>query len=298
MGILHAPAFFFFFFKKKHKEPHNYRIPGQFSRNVVDIWSGPFWKQPSHEAQTDWLTPLAKLQPAHPPYFTQNKKARKRLLSRVQFRVYVHLPSQHLHLTPSLHSQLLTWRPFLFLFWAAGISVLWTPGHPYHARGKSIWNTHFLLLWCPCISVVRSLLISTMVRKVLPREWISGTLAGAGGEGNGNPAQCSCLENPTEPGMPQSTGSRRVRHDLEQQQQHGAGATKGLFYWSHLSCLKGQPESDMLCALQVLDEDKQVKALGLLCLPCPFTLSWPARPHPFPQPAEVSWLIFTFLCIT
>ena len=70
-------------------------------------------------------------------------------------------------------------------------------------------------------------------------------------------------------------GSQRVRHDLatEQQQQHGAGWTKELFHWSHLSCLKGQPESDMLCALQVLDEDKQVKALGLLCLPCPSTLS-------------------------
>ena len=98
MGILHAPAFLK---KNKNKEPHNYRIPGQFSRNVVDIWSGPFWKQPSHEAQTDWLTPFAKLQPAHPPCFTQNKKARERLLSRVQSRVYVHLPSQHLHFTPS-----------------------------------------------------------------------------------------------------------------------------------------------------------------------------------------------------
>ena len=162
---------------------------------------------------------------------------------------------------------------------------------------KRLKHSHFLLLWCPCSSVVRSLLVSTMVRKVLPREWISGTLAGAGGEGNGNPAQCSCLENPTEPDMPQSMGSRRVRHDLEQQ-QHGAGGTKGLFYWSHLSCLKGQPESDMLRALQVLDEDKQVKALGPLCLPRPSTLSWPARPHPFPQPTEVSWLIFTFLCIT
>ena len=70
------PCFFFFFFLK---QPHRHRIPGQFSRNVVDIWSGPFWKQPSHEAQTDWLTPLAKLQLAHWPYFTQNKKAREHL---------------------------------------------------------------------------------------------------------------------------------------------------------------------------------------------------------------------------
>ena len=35
------------------------------------------------------------------------------------------------------------------------------------------------------------------------------------GEGNGNPLQYSCLENPMteEPGRPQSMGSQRVRHD-------------------------------------------------------------------------------------
>ena len=35
------------------------------------------------------------------------------------------------------------------------------------------------------------------------------------GEGNGNPLQCSCLENPRdgEPGGLQSTGSHRVGHD-------------------------------------------------------------------------------------
>ena len=35
------------------------------------------------------------------------------------------------------------------------------------------------------------------------------------GEGNGNPLQCSCLENPRdgEPGGPPSTGSHRVGHD-------------------------------------------------------------------------------------
>ena len=34
------------------------------------------------------------------------------------------------------------------------------------------------------------------------------------GEGNGNPLQYSCLENPMteEPGRPQSMGSQRVRH--------------------------------------------------------------------------------------
>ena len=35
------------------------------------------------------------------------------------------------------------------------------------------------------------------------------------GEGNGNPLQCSCLENPgtEKPGGQPSMGSRRVRHD-------------------------------------------------------------------------------------
>ena len=41
------------------------------------------------------------------------------------------------------------------------------------------------------------------------------SLQGNHGEGNGNPPQYSCLENPMEeePGGPQSTRSRRVRHD-------------------------------------------------------------------------------------
>ena len=70
--------------------------------------------------------------------------------------------------------------------------------------------------------------------------------------------------------MLQAMGSQRVRHDLatEQQQKHGAGGTKEPFYRSRLSCLKDQLDSDMLCALQVLDE----KALGLLCLPRASTL--------------------------
>ena len=43
---------------------------------------------------------------------------------------------------------------------------------------------------------------------------ISGTLGAYLGEGNGNPLQYSCLENPTEePGRLQSMRSQRVRHD-------------------------------------------------------------------------------------
>ena len=40
-----------------------------------------------------------------------------------------------------------------------------------------------------------------------------GSIPGSGrspGEGNGNPLQYSCLENPMEPGRLQSTGSQRV----------------------------------------------------------------------------------------
>ena len=44
-----------------------------------------------------------------------------------------------------------------------------------------------------------------------------GSIPGLGrspGEGNGNPLQYSCLENPIEkPGRLQSTGSQSVRHD-------------------------------------------------------------------------------------
>ena len=38
-------------------------------------------------------------------------------------------------------------------------------------------------------------------------------------EENGNPLQYSCLENPMEPGVPQSMGLQRVRHDLGTEQQ-------------------------------------------------------------------------------
>ena len=42
----------------------------------------------------------------------------------------------------------------------------------------------------------------------------------ARGEGNGNPLQCSCLEDPVDRGAwgPQSIGSQRVRHDLVTEQ--------------------------------------------------------------------------------
>ena len=52
----------------------------------------------------------------------------------------------------------------------------------------------------------------------------AGSIPGLGrssGEGNGNPLQYSCLENPwtEEPGRLQSMGLQRVRHDLATKQQ-------------------------------------------------------------------------------
>ena len=57
-----------------------------------------------------------------------------------------------------------------------------------------------------------------MVKNLPASEEEVGSVAGRGrspGEGNGNPLQYSCLENPMEeePGRLQSTGSQRVGHD-------------------------------------------------------------------------------------
>ena len=53
-----------------------------------------------------------------------------------------------------------------------------------------------------------------------PRD--TGTIPGSGrspGEGNGNPLQCSCLGNQTDPGGLQLLGLQRDRHDLATKQQ-------------------------------------------------------------------------------
>ena len=57
-----------------------------------------------------------------------------------------------------------------------------------------------------------------MVKNLPASEEEVGSVAGRGrspGEGNGNPLQYSCLENPMEeePGGLQSMGSQRVGHD-------------------------------------------------------------------------------------
>ena len=58
------------------------------------------------------------------------------------------------------------------------------------------------------------------------------------GEGNGNPLQCSCLENPGtgEPGGLPSMGSHRVRHDWSDLVAAAAAAAmyKNVFFLSHI----------------------------------------------------------------
>ena len=56
-------------------------------------------------------------------------------------------------------------------------------------------------------------------------------LARSPGEGNGNPLQYSCLENPIEPGRLPSMGSQRVRHDWV--------TSLSLFLYIYISGLNG-----------------------------------------------------------
>ena len=53
------------------------------------------------------------------------------------------------------------------------------------------------------------------------------------GEGNGNPLQCSCLENPRDGGLP-SMGSHRVGHDWS---DLAAAAAAVCIYWSQTTNL-------------------------------------------------------------
>ena len=71
----------------------------------------------------------------------------------------------------------------------------------------------------------------------------TGSIPGSGrspGEGNGNPLQYYCLENPTkEPAGLQSMGSQTIRHDRATQQQKEAQEQhepplQNTTLWSHL----------------------------------------------------------------
>ena len=60
-----------------------------------------------------------------------------------------------------------------------------------------------------------------------------GSIQGSGrscGEGNGNPLQYSCLENPMDRGAWKSMGSKRARQDLvtKQQQQQQSPELRGM----------------------------------------------------------------------
>ena len=74
------------------------------------------------------------------------------------------------------------------------------------------------------------------------------------GEGNGNPLQCSCLENPRKPGGLPSMGSHRVRHDWSDLAVAAAGWKRGLHHYlaSNDKHLQGTRSlyrlSNLLCA--------------------------------------------------
>ena len=59
------------------------------------------------------------------------------------------------------------------------------------------------------------------------------------GEGNGNPLQCSCLENPRdgEPGWLPSMGSYRVRHDRSDLAAVAAAVVRLILHENQSLCL-------------------------------------------------------------
>ena len=98
------------------------------------------------------------------------------------------------------------------------------------------------------------------------------------GEGNGNPLQCSCLENPRdgmgEPGGLPSMGSHRIRHDWSDLAEAAAQAHSCT--WSlpcHLHPVV--PLKKPGCSLKCLDE--------LLHRP-PSSAQWNSVPQPVAQP--------------
>ena len=67
-----------------------------------------------------------------------------------------------------------------------------------------------------CYTYSRSFPGGSVVKTVAANTGDVGSVPGSGrspGEGNANPLQYSCLENPTDRGAWQSMGSQRVRHD-------------------------------------------------------------------------------------
>ena len=72
------------------------------------------------------------------------------------------------------------------------------------------WYQHDTMLGFPCSSFAKESACSAGNLGLIPE------LGRSSGEGNGNPLQYSCLENPMDRGVWQATvhGVRRVRHDI------------------------------------------------------------------------------------
>ena len=87
---------------------------------------------------------------------------------------------------------------------------------------NQIWDTNTLIHWCTvcnCFALQRAFLLVQLVKNLPANAGDPGSIPGSGrspGEGNGNPFQYSCLENPKNRGAWQTTVHRvsRIGHSL------------------------------------------------------------------------------------
>ena len=120
-------------------------------------------------------------------------------------------------------------RPPTPVFWPGEFHVLYSPwGHKeldttewlslsfslslFHPPQK--WQLGFWF-FCILLSIVWASLVAQIIKNLLAMPETQVWPGRSPGEGNGNPLQYSCLENPrtVEPGRLQSMGSQRVGHD-------------------------------------------------------------------------------------
>ena len=110
------------------------------------------------------------------------------------------------------------------------------------------------------------------------------------GEGNGNPLQCSCLENPRdgEPGGLPSMGSHRVRHDWSDLAAAAAALTSSPTNTSpHCQLLRGEPSNQPHSfpaprSILLLPVPPTSAQPNLFTFPTPVP---PMPPTPLPPPA-------------